>query len=1166
VSRSSVGLISCAALLLVGVAPSAQRPQDSVPDVDVLIAEGLYEEAESAARAHVSKLHTSYGDDALQVASASDELVRALIVNGRATSDETLAIARRTLRVKEAKLGATHANVASSLINLADVLAERAELDEAIAVAQRALALRQATASADSLDVADAFDHLGAVLSAARRLEDALKALEESLRLKEKLLGATDIALARTLEVMVQVQQRRGEYEKSGMLVLRAAAIRERARVDHPAYTRTLNLIADQFYFEGRLIESRDASKRAVQVAERTLRPDHPELALSLRYLAATLGVLGDIQGSTPLAERALAIAERNFGANHHETAGYLWPLGSLALREGSYATARQRLRRVLSMYETFYGPWHEFVAGALSLLARADASLGDFESARREYARAVTIRERIGGKDHPFVANALTDLATYVYLAEGRPAQALPLFERALAIREKTEGPDHWHVAQTLADMAATLLEIGQTTRAQAAATRAVRIWEGLETPDAPDYATTLALYAELQARRGDHLAAREHYERALTIWANAFGTSSPDYAETQAGLALALANLGDRTSALSNAVNAEATGRAHLRMMLRSLPERQSLEYAAVRPHALDLVLSLTGSSPEAVDVAMDSVIRSRAVVLDEMAARQQSQPASGTDSLRMAFTSAQQRLANLVVRGPGQLSPSQYSAVVEEARRDSEQAEQSLAERSADFRSERSRAQLGLDEVRAALPDDGALVSFVRHNRTVFPDSTKSPVPNQRSQSASRVVPSYVALVTRKGQPSVAISIGPAQTIDSLVSRWRADIAADVAAPTQTAAAQSTPSSRVSGLELRRLVWDRVAPLLGNATRVFIVPDGTLNLVPFAALPVGQRSYLIERAPLVHYLSAERDLVPSSDSAGSVGHGLLAVGGPAFDDATLFAAGPSKRNTAASNTTTALRGAVRAASSPCDVSRGVEAITFTPLKGTLQEVRELSRVWTTSATASDEPSRLLVGHEASEQSLKKDASGYRVLHLATHGFFLRDACPPGRAGTRAVGGLVSAGQPSSNASPVENALLLSGLALAGANRREHASPNEDDGILTAAEVASLNLRGVEWAVLSACDTGLGEIRSGEGVLGLRRAFHIAGARTVIMSLWQVDDQATRVWMRELYEGRLKRHLDTADAMRDAGLAVLRSRRAAGQSTAPFYWAAFVAAGDWR
>jgi CHAT domain-containing protein len=109
-------------------------------------------------------------------------------------------------------------------------------------------------------------------------------------------------------------------------------------------------------------------------------------------------------------------------------------------------------------------------------------------------------------------------------------------------------------------------------------------------------------------------------------------------------------------------------------------------------------------------------------------------------------------------------------------------------------------------------------------------------------------------------------------------------------------------------------------------------------------------------------------------------------------------------------------------------------------------------------------------------------------------------------------------------------------------------------------------LDLQGTEWAVLSACDTGLGEIRAGEGVFGLRRAFQIAGARTIIMSLWSVEDESTRVWMHALYEGRLQRRLDTAAAVREAGLTVLRARRAKGQSTHPFYWGAFVAAGDWR
>jgi CHAT domain-containing protein len=182
--------------------------------------------------------------------------------------------------------------------------------------------------------------------------------------------------------------------------------------------------------------------------------------------------------------------------------------------------------------------------------------------------------------------------------------------------------------------------------------------------------------------------------------------------------------------------------------------------------------------------------------------------------------------------------------------------------------------------------------------------------------------------------------------------------------------------------------------------------------------------------------------------------------------------------------------------------------------------------------------------------------------VLHLATHGFFLNGDCAPAPTGTRGVGGLTSA-WPRRTA---ENPLLLSGLALAGANRRASAAPDEDDGILTAEEVASLDLSGVEWAVLSACDTGVGEIRAGEGVFGLRRAFQVAGARTVVMSLWSVDDQATRAWMRALYQGRFQRKLSTADAVHEASFSMLRDRRAKGLSTHPFYWAAFVAAGDWR
>jgi CHAT domain-containing protein len=328
------------------------------------------------------------------------------------------------------------------------------------------------------------------------------------------------------------------------------------------------------------------------------------------------------------------------------------------------------------------------------------------------------------------------------------------------------------------------------------------------------------------------------------------------------------------------------------------------------------------------------------------------------------------------------------------------------------------------------------------------------------------------------------------------------------------------------------------------------VFIVPDGTLSLVPFAALPVERDAFVLETAPPIHYLSAERDIV--SMTHGRTSSGILALGGPTFDDAPV-SPGPSTTSLAATETATETA-ALRNGRTAC---ASLQSLQFQSLEGTLREVQEVSRLWPAPLGAA----RALVGREASERAFKQDASKYRVLHLATHGFFLDGSCLPesAPADTRGVGGL-------SATKTVENPLRLSGLALAGANHRALAGPDEDDGILTAEEVASLDLQGVEWAVLSACDTGVGEIRAGEGVFGLRRAFQVAGARTVVMSLWSVDDQATRAWMRALYEGRFQKNLSTVDAVHQASLRVLRDRRARGQSTHPFYWAAFVAAGDWR
>jgi CHAT domain-containing protein len=206
----------------------------------------------------------------------------------------------------------------------------------------------------------------------------------------------------------------------------------------------------------------------------------------------------------------------------------------------------------------------------------------------------------------------------------------------------------------------------------------------------------------------------------------------------------------------------------------------------------------------------------------------------------------------------------------------------------------------------------------------------------------------------------------------------------------------------------------------------------------------------------------------------------------------------------------------------------------LRYGPLAGSERETEEIASLWGRAAGT-----LRLSGAAASESAFKRHAPSRRILHLATHAYSLPESC--GQGGR-------------------------SGLVLAGANH--HADPatsGGEDGILTAEEIAALDLSGVELAVLSACDTGAGQVLDGEGVVGLRRAFDLAGARTLVTSLWPVDDGAARVWMRGLYEKRLS-GLSTVDSVRAASLDLLRAQRALGRTTHPYFWGSFVAAGDWR
>jgi CHAT domain-containing protein/tetratricopeptide (TPR) repeat protein len=1130
--RTLLSVLLATVVVAVGAACGG-RVTSSSYDVDALIAEGAFARAEQAARARFDVVRATQPASSDEYGDASGMLVRALRANGRGTLEETLTLAEAELQ-RQRRPAAKRLRLANALVDLGQTLTDRAEYTRAIQIMTEALAVAERAHGTESRHCAPFLTALGETYFESRAYALALPVLKRSLHLTTRDGSSDDATTTRTLEIMAAVVQRQAEYETGRQLLDRALALQTSRPADHPSRINGLNLLALQLWFEGRLVESRDTSQQALAIAEKSLRPQDPRIARTLRALAATLWGLGALSQSRALAARALGIAEQSLGTTHPEVVAYWNDLASVNLELGAYSEARTQFAEALKLAESKLGAEHEVVATVLHNLALVDAALGDLDAAHREQARTVALWERTLGPNHAFVATALGELADVVR-RQGSPAGALPLLQRALQIRERTLGLDHRDTARTVGDLAAVFAHLGDSSHARRLADRAIRLSQQTDQQGSPAHATVLELRGALELSAGKPRAALPYFEQALAMRARILGPVHPLVADVMVKLAEVKAAAGQRAAAIRLAIDAENIGREHLHLMLRHLPERESLNYAAARPRGLDLVLSLTQRGDRSA-AALDMLVRSRALVLDEMAARRRvdsSDPAMA--GVRAALSGAQQRLANVLVRGPRDSAPDHYRHLVEEARRDKENAERALADRSASHRAEMAKTPAELSDIQRAIPADAVLVSYAR-------------VQPYRIGSTPTLDPAYLAFVTQRDKGPIAVRLGSAVDLEARVADWRSAIKADA----QERSPATVRRLRRTGLALRAAIWDPLTPWFSSAHMAFIVPDAALNLVPFAALPGTSREYLVEESRRIHYLSAERDLLFSHTRPRQAG--LLAVGGASFDDVVVptptKATGPSAP-------------ARRTALVACEA---FEHLRFPALSATLAEVRDIARVWGTAASDDQRKPQLLVAREADETTFKREAPRHRVLHLATHGFFLNGQCLGRSDGTRSVSGLADAGPSVRTQHKEAGSLSLSGLAFAGANRRASATPEEDDGILTAEEVAALDLRDVEWAVLSACDTGIGDVQAGEGVLGLRRSFEIAGVGAVIMSLWPVEDEATREWMVALYAARLSQRETTAGAMRNASLSVLRARRATGASTSPFYWAAFVAAGDWR
>jgi CHAT domain-containing protein len=1104
-------------------------------------------------------------DDAVASTNASDADVRALIDAGRYVDAEKLGLAR--VSALDAARGARHESDATAsdaesadtldLVLLARHLGRRLTQPDTVALAERALRIREAAAGADAPRLASTLVLAGLARAAHRQPEEARRAAARALAMRERSLGPDHVDVANALNATAWIERISGRYEDAKDAATRALAIARRA--ERPAGRETaisLSILAYAAHGVGDIDTAVPLFEEGVGIEERFYGASHPAFLYSLLQLGNVYWDAGDLERSRDARERAVRGLERIPGSEYR-LAFELMLHSNWMNRIGDYAASLAVAERAAAFAERAAGPRSALAAAALDQVAITHGLLGNYAAAIAINQKAVALWSESQGPDSQHAATAWRTLAIS-YEDAGRIDEALEAIEHALANPAFAKEPIR--ASEAMLVKASLLVTRGRLDEARTVLSGFRRVNEQIAYfLGRVDLANAFTLQGRVERQQGQPARAVTFYRDALRLTEQNLGPTHPVTAVKRTELAGVLAEAGEVGEARGLLSAGERASLDHLRLLARALPDQAALTFAATRTSGLNLAVTLAAAAPGGVadiDGAFELLIRGRTVILDEMAARHQTALQGGGDAaLRerlMTLNRARTRLANLIVRGPEQQPIDRYQALVDRTRETRDRAERDLAEASAAFRQELRRTRAGATEVLAHLPAGAALVSYARYTPQPIAGGSHRTAPRAQTTSPQ----AYAAFVARPGRRVAIVPLGEASRIDAAIDAWRARIR-DELTSAGLASRRTEAAYREAGRALRALVWDPVQSRLGNASTVFIVPDGALHLVDLSTLPAGETGYLADAPVVLHYMLAERDLLQSSSPAAS--DSLLALGAPDFDKAERSTAAPTPR--IASNGASPASHVASAGGSPLRGAAACEASLasrFDPLPATDVEVRHIADLW--RRRLPDEVV-LLDGARASETAVKALARGRRVLHLATHGFFLDRNCAA--AGTRGGG---SANQRMLEESP----LLRSGLVLAGANSRTRAhaeaDANDDDGILTAEEIAGLDLSGAQWAVLSACDTGRGDWQAGEGVVGLRRSFQMAGARTVILSLWPVLDSVTARWMTALYRSKWTSHRTTAAAVRDANRALLAERRANGESTHPLYWSGFIATGDWR
>ncbi|MBL0238714.1 MAG: CHAT domain-containing protein [Saprospiraceae bacterium] len=875
------------------------------------------------------------------------------------------------------------------------------------------------------------------------------------------------------------------------------------------------------FYYKFDYTEAEKWFLESKAILERAVGKEHPKYAWSLHNLGLLYKTIGNYEVAEPFYLEAMAIREKVLGKEHPDYASSMANLANLYIAVGNYEKAEPLYLESKAIREKVLGKDHPEYAKSLSNLAIFFYEMGNYEKAEPLYLESKAIREKVLGKEHPDYANSLSNLAV-LYHDMGNYEKAESLYLEANAILGKVLGKEHPDYANSLNNLAVFYDDMGNYEKAEPLYLESKVIMEKVLGKDHPDYASSPNNLANLYYEMGKYERVESLHLEAKALRQKVLGKEHPDYTSSLTNLV----RLYERQNRYldSDPLNEEAFILSQTRLInsMSFLSEKELAKYILkFQNSSSELSAYLLARQAEKSQtgnlsaLVYDHVLFYKGFLLTA-ASRQNTLSAASTESkeINVRLKVYQRQLATEYAK------PIAERNDINELEEKANIAEKELARSVAGYAD--AIRQIKWKEVQATLKQTDAAMEFISF-KVNFPLTTDSNL--------------YAALLVKPGdkQPKF-IPLFESKSLDSLLHS-KSERKADYVNSLYTLAERGIVAEPGPKKSLYEILWKPLEKELTGIKTIYFSPSGLLHRINLDAIAISETETLADKYKLVELNSTRQLVIPRQIKNGN-------------NDAVLYGGIQFEQDSTFQNNEPLIVSRSRGELSFSSIDSTLRGGSWNYLAGTEREVNSIEKIMETSGLKVI----LKTGYEATEESFKNigvnNASSPRILHIATHGYFFPD---PKGSRQSLVGG--NHDEPVFKMS--EHPMLRSGLIMAGGNaswQGKQTLEGREDGILTAYEISLMNLSNTELVVLSACETGLGDIQGNEGVYGLQRAFKIAGAKYLIMSLWQVPDKQTSILMTTFYKKWLEEKLNIPDAFH----AAQKELRDLGLD--PYQWAGFV------